>query len=68
MAFSSVLWANATNKYATKIMTLMGDVWKELMREARTYMAFTWGSVNKSLVASDPYATGHDCVLFSDEE
>jgi hypothetical protein len=33
-AFSSTIWADATNKYVKKITTLKDDVWRELMDEA----------------------------------
>ena len=69
-AFSSTIWADATNKYVTKITTLKDDVWNELIAEAATYMAFTWEefTARNSLAAPDPHATDHDRALFSDEE
>ena len=73
--FSSTIWAEATNRYITKISTLKDDVWMELMEEAATYTTFTWdgfwvaGSRNSSLAASlDAYSMEHDQALFSDEE
>jgi hypothetical protein len=69
-AFSSTIWADATNKYVTKITTLNTDVWQELMDEAVTYTPFTWENftARNSLAASDPHATDRDRALFSDEE
>lgn len=68
-AFSSAIWSDAANKYVTKITTLKDDVWKELMDEAATYVAFTWENITKdSLATSDPHATDRDRALFSDEE
>ena len=69
-AFSSTIWADATNKYVAKIATLKDDAWKELMDEAVTYVAFTWDNfaATKSLTASDPHATDRDRALFSDDE
>jgi hypothetical protein len=74
-AFSSTIWAEATNKYIMKILTLKDDVWMELMEEAATYTPFTWdgfrvaGSRNSSLAAAlDPHAMERDQALFSDEE
>ena len=70
-AFSSIIWADATNKYVTKIATLKDDVWKELMEEVSTYVAFTWENFTANSSAAsflDPHATEHDWALFSDEE
>jgi hypothetical protein len=71
-AFSSTIWADATNKYIMKIATLKDDVWKELMDDASSYVAFTWENFtagsSKSLAVSDPHATDRDRALFSDEE
>jgi predicted cupin superfamily sugar epimerase len=69
-AFSSTIWADATNKYVAKIATLKDDVWKELMDEASSYVAFTWENftAGNSLAALDPHATDRDRALFSDEE
>ena len=51
-------------------MTLKDDVWKELMDEASSYVAFTWENFTAGnlLAASDPHATDRDHALFSDEE
>jgi hypothetical protein len=63
-AFSSVIWADATNKYVTKIATLKDDIWKELMEEATAYVAFTWENFDGKLSAAtssfDPHATERD--------
>jgi hypothetical protein len=69
-AFSSTIWADATNKYVTKIATLKDDVWKELMDEASSYVAFTWENFTAGnlAAASDPHATDRDRALFSDED
>ena len=69
-AFSSTLWVEVTNKYITKIKTLKDDVWKELMDEAMTYMAFTWDNftATNSFATSDPHAPDCDHALFSDDE
>lgn len=69
-AFSSTIWADATNKYVTKIATLKDDIWEKLMDEAVTYAAFTWDNfaARNSLAASDPLATDRDRALFSDGE
>ena len=69
MAFSSMLWADAANKYVKKIAMLNDDVWMELMDEAATYYAFTWDNFTASnLAVSDPHATDRDHAHFSDEE
>ena len=70
-AFLSTIWADASNKYVTKIVTLKDDVWKELMDKAATYGAFTWENftaTSSSAGTSDPHATDCDRTLFSDEE
>lgn len=68
-AFSSNLWADATNKYVAKIATLKDDFWKELMDEAANHGVFTWeGIISTSGAALDPHATDRDRALFSDED
>jgi hypothetical protein len=64
------MWADATNKYVTKIATLKDDIWTELMDEAATYVPFTWENftARNFLAASDPHATDRDRALFSDED
>ena len=67
-AFSSTIWAEATNKYVTKITSLKDDVWEDLMDEAATYTTFTWENFTRTLAASDPHATDRDRALFSSDE
>ena len=67
-AFSSVIWADATNKYVTKITTLKEDIWMELMDGAAEYAAITWAWTRRSLVALDSHATDRDRALFSDSD
>ena len=69
MAFSSTLWADASNKYVKKIAMLNDDVWMELMDKAATYYTFTWDNFAAgNLAVLDPHATDCDHALFSDEE
>jgi hypothetical protein len=72
-AFSSALWADATNKYVSKITTLNDDIWEDLMDAAMMYGSFTWenfaaSSSKNSFGTSDAHAADRDRALFSDED
>ena len=69
--FSSTIWAEATNRYITKISTLKDDVWMELMEEAATYTTFTWdglrvASSRNSSLAVVMVLTIHCCSSLCD--